>query len=123
MVEMKFKAISHLKTNGDKHTIIYFTLEDLLRGKVVFPHPNHFEFCRYTGLKNKDEQEIYENDIVDTINKVSKIVYSEKFGGFRRYYPRSAQTKEFDYKSAYHFIILGNSIENPEQIKTLFGRH
>lgn len=63
---MKFRAVSKLPNNG-QHTVIYFAFEDLLRHKVVFAYPEHWDFHQKAG-SDHDGKDVYEGDIVDVYN-------------------------------------------------------
>jgi hypothetical protein len=60
MRNYKFRATHAIK----KFDPVYFTLEEVIRGKCVFSNPEHWIFDQYTGITDLHEEEIYENDTV-----------------------------------------------------------
>lgn len=67
---------------------------------------------QYTGLKDKNEVEIYEGDIIQWWNKVSKPRVVESTDGGWNPFIDDCQTD-----GAWHYEIIGNIYENPELLK------
>ena len=115
MREIKFRAI-HNQEDLMLHQIEYFTLEDILRGRPVFLHPEHWNFNQFTGLLDKNGKEIWEGDIVELDSfepKRYEVVFNRggyclKFGENSHYYP--------DIKYAEDSIVIGNIYETPNLI-------
>ncbi len=63
---IKYRAVSKLAHEG-QHSIVYFTLEEVMRGKVLFAYPEHWDFHQFAGTDH-DGKDVYEGDIVDVYN-------------------------------------------------------
>lgn len=76
MREIKFRAWDTVL-----EAVIYFTLGDLHNGSTDFEDYTDIE--EYTGLKDKNGIEIYEGDIVKTLNgKEMPVVYNSSYALF-----------------------------------------
>lgn len=89
---------------------------------------NSLAVTQFTGIKDKNDKEIYEGDVIsatfvnsdkrsETIRK--KVMYEEKFGRFslvdlpvRMYENTSGMAEE--WIKAYDYEVIGNIYENPE---------
>ena len=104
MREQKFRWF-----DDEDYTFVYFTMKDLITQKVDL-----FEDCiidEYTGLKDKNGKEIYENDIIQHYDKKSVIVY-DKFYGFIISDCESIGDANFSI-----IEVIGNIYENPELLE------
>lgn len=55
-----------------KEKTVFFTLEELVRGKVNFAYPEHWFFDRWVSPLDdnyKGDREIYQNDIIEVLTK------------------------------------------------------
>lgn len=110
MRELKFRAWDSLKLKMIVDFMKYS--EDLMCDKLSNPW---IEEClikmQYTGLKDKNGEEIYEGDIVVILNKPTKIYY--KNGGFRVDILSESSLIYLTENNA-EIDIIGNIYENPE---------
>lgn len=82
---------------------------------------------QYTGLKDKNEKEIYEGDIIQSVMCIcgknsctshSKDVFTVEWDEFQTgFYPFNQQYESDNFKSAGNKEIIGNIYENPELLK------
>ena len=122
MREIKFRAwLKGKKIMGEVlgidilHKEIFFSNEDV----DCYEHTDFkdIELMQYTGLKDKNNKEIYEGDIVKlrANHGIGVIKYSDEWGAFVVEYikPRPLAVLGMNYYEE-DIEILGNIYENPE---------
>ena len=85
---------------SDANTQITFTLDEV-------------NLMQYTGLKDKNNVEIYEGDIITYLHETYKVKWDEGLAAF------NISSKVFQYTAfmAKHAEIIGNIYENPELLE------
>ena len=117
MREIKFRAY-YQKVTDDSWVIEgEYTLKDLTDRGIQFDQ-ERIKWVEWTGLKDRDGEEIYEGDVVEFVNPdTGERTQSEVFfdcGGFSiEVYPHYCpfMGELFDYK------IIGNIYQTPELLK------
>lgn len=78
---------------------------------------------QYTGLKDKNDIEIYEGDILDAGDRIVKVVW-HKYAGqwdtdFIKYKGEQSSNGLFNSDWKYRTTVIGNIYENPELLATI----
>ena len=116
MREIKFRAWD--KINKDMFNVesINFQERRVYRDVVSYREFNNVELMQYTGLKDKNNKEIYEGDILFESfgERYYKVVFEN--GGFRAEFKGDFDEHSFDLIDvvAQGCEIVGNIYENPE---------
>lgn len=137
MREILFRAKSkNYRLNvRDKHWVY----GSLVRGEVLFPEKKEEYFivelrnrgdctyevepetlCQYTGLKDKNGNRIWENDIVRIENSVDEGVGNIEFYGGMWYVDGEPSNSLYDileYDDIAEIEVIGNIFDNPELMK------
>ena len=77
--------------------------------------PHDCNLMQHTGLKDKNEKEIYEGDICSDGKRVGEIYYNESGAAFLFKYKIGSVTFSVGFGS--WFEVIGNIYENPELLK------
>ncbi|WP_455440272.1 YopX family protein [Streptococcus salivarius] len=90
-------------------------------GNVVKEDLKNYVLMQSTGLKDKNEREIFEGDIVDYKGRKAVIKWHGSYASFIYRFvdelKERAQEWEPLYLSYYHFEVVGNKFENPELLE------
>lgn len=117
MRELKFRVWDPL---SHPPKMLYFDFDDLLCGMVeLHPGSCDWELMQYIGRRDKNEKEIYAEDIVlitmaDKTVELFVVKWSENATGFR-----FIDKDGLDWKVRIDNIleVVGNAFENPELLK------
>ena len=140
MREIKFKAWDKLNKEMFNVEIMDFQERKVYKDTVSYRKFNDIELMQYTGLKDKNEKEIYEGDVVKLVhtgieisadrledlkrfvgiikyeNGIFKIVKTEKSLIESKYFEMEQKkvSEIFIYSKLYDLEVVGNIYENPE---------
>jgi hypothetical protein len=119
MREIKFRAwLKEKKIIGEVlgidilHKEIFFSNEDV----DCYEHTDFkdIELMQYTGLKDKNNKEIYEGDIVTLHNSKYKVIFNTKEARFVLRDDEFESEIPFTNNNNERMEIIGNIYENPE---------
>ena len=122
MREIKFRAWhKEKKIMGEVlgidilHKEIFFSNEDV----DCYEHTDFkdIELMQYTGLKDKNNKEIYEGDIVTLHNSKYKVIFNSKEAGFVLRDDEFEMNIPFTNNNNKRMEVIGNIYENPELLK------
>ena len=132
MREIKFRAWDYQKNSWAKESDVLPSMGLTFGINDFFIKDGHeidrWEFCQFTGLKDKNSKEIYEGDIINPLSetetkysKKRRIAYivSFKNGSFTAQGYNGELVIEPNLYDIIHrgFEIIGNIYENPELLK------
>lgn len=94
----------------------FYVTGDDKKKQLEVTHPSHKDFViqQFTGLKDKNNKEIYEGDIVEYHKKMYRIQFCNSYacGGYRLF--NYDETLETECDNWFSCKIIGNIFENPE---------
>lgn len=116
MREIKFRAWDKINKEMFNVESINFQERRVYRDVVSYRDFNDIELIQYTGLKDKNEKEIYEGDILSNGNneKPYKVIFEN--GSYRAEFEGDFDEYSFDLIDivAQGCEVVGNIYENPE---------
>lgn len=121
MREIKFKAWDKLDKEMFNVESINFQERRVYEDVVSYRNFNDIELMEYTGLKDKNNKEIYEGDIVTLHNSKYKVIFLNEEARF------VLRDDEFEYEIPFtnnnnkRMEIIGNIYENTELLTELLG--
>ena len=93
-------------------------LNDAVMNDWITVCPEQIELMQSTGLKDKNNQEIFEGDIVDYKGRKAVIKWHGSYASFIYRFVDELQERASDWEplflACYHFEVIGNIYENPE---------
>lgn len=121
MREIKFSYILQHEETG-RFLEKVFTYLDIFSGeakKFLEENPRFFVVAKrqYTGLKDKNGKEIWEDDIIflyESDKKGVRVMWDEDIAGFGFKGQDMATHLNFRKLSSRNYIVIGNLYENPE---------
>lgn len=78
---------------------------------------NLAKIMQYTGLKDKNNKEIYEGDIVKFLNGIFEVIWCNEKASFMLKNKEYKEFLNFIYENNNVMEIVGNIYKNPELIK------
>ena len=117
MREIKFRAWDKINKEMFNVESINFQERRVYKDVVSYRNFNDIELMQYTGLKDKNNKEIYEGDIVKlrANHGIGVIKYYDEWGAFVVEYikPRPLAVLGMNYYKE-DIEVIGNIYENPE---------
>ena len=93
-------------------------LNDAVMNDYITVSPDEIELMQSTGLKDKNNQEIFEGDIVDYKGREAVVKWHGSYASFIYRFVDGLQERVSEWEplflAYYHFEIIGNIYENPE---------
>ncbi|WP_335969228.1 YopX family protein [Fusobacterium polymorphum] len=121
MREIKFRAWDKLNKEMFDVEIINFQERRVYKDTVSYRKFEDIELMQYTGLKDKNNKEIYEGDVLFESfgERYYKVVFEN--GSFRAEFEGDFEEYSFDLIDvvAQGCKIVGNIYENPELLKVI----
>lgn len=116
MREIKFRAWDKLNKEMFNVESINFQERRVYRDTVSYREFNDIELMQYTGLKDKNNKEIYEGDILFESfgERYYRVIFEN--GSFRAEFKGDFEEYSFDLIDvvAQSYEVVGNIYENPE---------
>jgi len=108
--EIKFRAYIKSLDKIVNVEALRFSDEAIVIGESELTiYPTDYDLMQFTGLKDKNDKELYEGDIIDIENGISKAIVKFKKGCF--YAPEGYRLGGWENNLV---EIIGNVFENPE---------
>lgn len=82
--------------------------------EIIGAYFENIKLMQYTGLKDKNNKEIYEGDIVTLHNSKYKIIFNSKEAGFVLRDDKFEMNIPFTNNNNKRMEVIGNIYENPE---------
>ena len=123
MREIKFRAwhkekkeIVNVEEIDFMNKVINYIDNDYLnnRQEIIGAYFEDIELMQYTGLKEKNNKEIYEGDIVKFLNDIFEVIWRDEKAKFMLKNKEYKEFLNFLYENNTEMEIVGNIYENPE---------
>jgi uncharacterized phage protein (TIGR01671 family) len=136
MREIKFRGMTkanNIMVFGDlivcpngEHRIIWFELKGELPLDVDYTSHNEViqssTIGQFTGLQDRYGNDVYEGDVLETADRILKVVWHKHAGqwdtDFVRYKDELSSNGLINLEWKYRAAIIGNIYENPELLST-----
>lgn len=117
MRDIKFRAWDKKEKKMYEVFSIDFDLQHLLCGQDVTLHFDEAVLVQYTGLKDKNGKEIYEGDIIKTVQGNFEVKWQDRTGQWLLWKDLTGWGYFQDRKFDIVFEVIGNVWENPNLLK------
>lgn len=114
MREIKFRALDKINKGIFNVKFIDFQEGRVYKDDVSYCTFNNIELMEYTGLKDKNNKEIYEGNIVIHHSKMCKIIFNVEEARFVLRDDEFELEIPFTNNNNKRMEIVGNIYENPE---------
>ena len=114
MREIKFRVWDKLNKEMFNVEIMDFQKRQVYKDTVSYRKFEDIELMQYTGLKDKNNKEIYEGDIVTLHNRKYKVTFNTEGARFVLRYDEFELDIIFINHNNKRMEVIGNIYENPE---------